>query len=203
MTYPMGTKLTDLETGAVFTVSDSNTLHTYYVSSKGQSGYVNTQKITDIFYVTVPDAPEQTTSAGASLVIYPPGTKLTDKRTGAIFFVIAYSEQETKYKGAYGEGVIDTPEVPHRFVIDWGPEALESAMDVQIGGDHYKKFGVYQPWEVLRRWLTPEEFRGYMKGTALSYLAREHDKGGLEDIKKASHTLQGLIEILEGIHGRS
>lgn len=70
-----------------------------------------------------------------------------------------------------------------------------SALDVQEGGDHYKKLGDYQPWEVLKRWLTPEEFRGYMKGTAIAYLARERDKGGMLDIRKAAHTLQGLAEM--------
>lgn len=70
-----------------------------------------------------------------------------------------------------------------------------SALDIQEGGDHYKKLGDYQPWEVLKRWLTPEEFRGYMKGTAIAYLARERDKGGMLDIRKAAHTLQGLAEM--------
>ena len=88
-----------------------------------------------------------------------------------------------------------------QFEVDGSPlpnvaEAL-SALDVQEGGDHYKKLGAYQPWEVLRRWLTPEEFRGYMKGTAIAYLAREQDKGGMLDIRKAGHTLQGLVELLE------
>lgn len=77
-------------------------------------------------------------------------------------------------------------------------EPTSSAMDTQVGGDHYKKLGDYQPWEVLQRWLTPEEFHGYMKGSAIAYLAREKDKGGLADIKKAAHTLQALIEIEEG-----
>jgi hypothetical protein len=71
----------------------------------------------------------------------------------------------------------------------------KSALDTQVGGDHYKKLGAYQPWEVLRAWLTPEEFRGYMKGTAIAYLAREKDKGGMQDIDKAAHTLQGLSEM--------
>ena len=73
--------------------------------------------------------------------------------------------------------------------------AAGSALDVQEGGDHYKTMGAYQPWEVLRHWLTPEEFKGYMKGTAVAYLAREMQKGGMLDIRKAAHTLQGLVEI--------
>ena len=68
----------------------------------------------------------------------------------------------------------------------------------QVGGDHYKKLGDYQPWEVLRRWLTPEEFRGFLKGSAIKYLARERDKGGLQDIKKAAHFLEYLVELEDG-----
>lgn len=75
------------------------------------------------------------------------------------------------------------------------PQVPPSALDTQVGGDHYKKLGDYQPWEVLRHWLTPEEFRGYMKGTAIAYLARERDKGGMQDIAKAAHTLTGLTEL--------
>lgn len=76
-----------------------------------------------------------------------------------------------------------------------------SALDTQVGGDHYSKLGAYQPWEVLQRWLTPEEFRGYMKGTAIAYLARERYKGGDTDIQKALHTLQGLAELTGDNHG--
>ena len=76
-------------------------------------------------------------------------------------------------------------------------EIGDSALDQQHGGDHYKKLGDYQPWEVLRHWLTPEEFRGYMKGEAITYLARERSKGGTLDINKAAHTLKALLE-LEG-----
>ena len=70
-----------------------------------------------------------------------------------------------------------------------------SSLNTQHGGDHYKKLGDYQPWLVLKNWLTPEEFRGYMKGTAIAYLAREKDKGGNLDIEKAIHTLQALLEL--------
>lgn len=73
---------------------------------------------------------------------------------------------------------------------------VQSALDTQIGGDHYKTMGEFQPWSVLQAWLTPEEFRGYMKGTAIAYLARERQKGGDQDVSKATHTLQGLIELL-------
>lgn len=73
-----------------------------------------------------------------------------------------------------------------------------SALDTQEGGDHYKMLGDYQPWQVLEKWLTPEELRGFAKGTAVAYLAREQQKGGRLDIKKAVHTLQIYLELTEG-----
>ncbi len=66
----------------------------------------------------------------------------------------------------------------------------------QIAGDHYLRLQNMQPWEVLQHWLTKEEYRGYMKGTVLAYLAREKYKGGDVDILKANHTLCKLVETL-------
>ena len=130
-------------------------------------------------------------------MIYKSGTKITCRETGADFFVAQSDAMLTRYIGQTGKGECKTERLSAEFVIDGEPlpEAL-SVLNIQEGGDHYKKLGDYQPWEVLRRWLTPEEFRGYMKGTAIAYLAREQDKGGMLDIKKATHTLQGLTELL-------
>ena len=133
-------------------------------------------------------------------VQYKTGTKLTDRESGAVFVVSGTDATETYYQGASGRGSVKTSEVATIFEVDGAPlpnvaETL-SALDTQVGGDHYKKLGAYQPWEVLHHWLTPEEFRGYMKGTAIAYLARERDKGGMVDISKAGHTLEGLVELL-------
>lgn len=73
---------------------------------------------------------------------------------------------------------------------------MSKANETQIGGDHYKKHGIYQPWDVLTAWLTPEEYRGWQKGTAIVYLARERDKNGDQDIAKAGHHIQKLVEVL-------
>lgn len=70
-----------------------------------------------------------------------------------------------------------------------------SANDRQVGGEHYKNMAV-QPWDALKAWLTPDEFRGFMKGTVIVYLAREREKGGNVDIGKAYHTLEKLLEEL-------
>ena len=70
----------------------------------------------------------------------------------------------------------------------------KKASDTQVGGNHYHAMGDFQPWDVLAHWLTPEEYRGYQKGVAIAYLAREKAKGGDQDIKKAIHHLQRLVE---------
>lgn len=73
-----------------------------------------------------------------------------------------------------------------------GPEP-KKANDFQVGGDHYRSMEL-QPWDALSAWLTPEEFRGYQKGVAIVYLARERRKGGTVDVKKAMQHLMKLAE---------
>jgi hypothetical protein len=73
---------------------------------------------------------------------------------------------------------------------------MTKASETQVGGDHYRAMGAFQPWDVLKHWLTPEEYRGYQKGVAIAYLARERQKGGDQDIAKAAHHLQKLVEVL-------
>lgn len=70
---------------------------------------------------------------------------------------------------------------------------LKKANELQVGGEHYRSMAV-QPWDALSAWLTPEEFRGYQKGVAIAYLARERKKGGTQDIEKAMHHLMKLVE---------
>jgi hypothetical protein len=83
----------------------------------------------------------------------------------------------------------------------WEPGAhykKRNPLDEQHGGDHYAKLGEYQPYCVLQKWMTPEELKGFAKGSAIAYLAREQDKGGREDIKKAVHHLQIYLELTQG-----
>jgi Protein of unknwon function (DUF3310) len=70
------------------------------------------------------------------------------------------------------------------------PYQFERANSKQISGDHYKKYGDLQPWDVVYKWNL-----GYYDGTALKYIARWRDKGGIDDLKKAIHFLEKLIEL--------
>lgn len=74
----------------------------------------------------------------------------------------------------------------------------ESELNKQIGGDHYKRLGEYQPWIVFAKWMTPDELKGAMKKDVISYLQREDRKGGREDIEKAYHTLGIYLELTKG-----
>lgn len=69
------------------------------------------------------------------------------------------------------------------------------ADDLQIGGDHYKNMGI-QPWKAMESWMSPEEFRGFLKGNSIKYLARCNAKGGVEDVKKARHYIDKLVEVM-------
>lgn len=66
---------------------------------------------------------------------------------------------------------------------------------IQIGGRHYISKAV-QPWTAMQSWMTPEQFRGFLLGNAIKYLARCDDKGGVVDLRKARHYLDKLISIV-------
>lgn len=67
----------------------------------------------------------------------------------------------------------------------------------QIGGEHYTSKRI-QPWAAMDAWMTQEEFKGFLRGNAIKYLARCNDKGGLEDVLKARHYINKLIEVMNG-----
>lgn len=68
-----------------------------------------------------------------------------------------------------------------------------SADDYMVGGDHYKRLEI-EPWAAMEAWSTVHEFLGFLKNSAIGYLARANLKGDLEDIQKAKHCLEKYIE---------
>lgn len=72
-----------------------------------------------------------------------------------------------------------------------------SANSTQIGGEHYTSKAV-QPWEAMEAWMTYEQFAGFLRGNAIKYLARCDDKGGVDDLRKARHYIDKLIEFKDG-----
>jgi hypothetical protein len=71
---------------------------------------------------------------------------------------------------------------------------MSSASKVQIGGSHYVDMTV-MPWDAMQCWMSTEAFAGFLRGNAIKYLARCDKKGGVEDLRKARHYLDKLIEL--------
>lgn len=69
-----------------------------------------------------------------------------------------------------------------------------SANQTQIGGTHYASKKI-QPWDAMEAWMTRAEFAGFLRGNAIKYLARCNDKGGVQDLLKARHYIDKLIEL--------
>lgn len=59
----------------------------------------------------------------------------------------------------------------------------------QVGGDHYTKLAI-QPYEYAHK-----NKLGYLEANVVKYVTRHQDKNGKEDLLKAIHSLQVLIEL--------
>lgn len=64
-----------------------------------------------------------------------------------------------------------------------------SANDKQVGGNHYAA-GV-QHWDFATHFFG----QGYLQGQVTKYLCRWRKKNGVQDLEKAQHFLQKLIEV--------
>lgn len=67
----------------------------------------------------------------------------------------------------------------------------KNPLDRQPGGDHYKSRGA-QPIEYI---LANE--LGFCEGNVIKYVTRYKDKNGLEDLEKAKHYIEFLIDKLK------
>lgn len=65
-------------------------------------------------------------------------------------------------------------------------------LDVQVGGGHYKALPI-QPVE-----YNMKNSLNYCQGSVVKYITRYKEKGGIEDLKKAKHFIDLLIELEYG-----
>lgn len=65
---------------------------------------------------------------------------------------------------------------------------MSSAKDKQVGGDHYK-INRIQPIDYIMK-----NELGFCEGNVVKYVTRWKDKGGVDDLLKAKHYLEFLIE---------
>lgn len=69
------------------------------------------------------------------------------------------------------------------------------ANDKQHGGTHYKSLAI-EPWDYIEANQIP-----FLEGSAIKYLTRWREKGGIADLKKAIHFIEKRIELEEAQQG--
>jgi hypothetical protein len=82
-------------------------------------------------------------------------------------------------------GSCDYPKWPSKQELD---NLKQQEKPKQIGGDHYETMAI-QPWEVIRRGDLD-----FWEGNVIKYVMRYRAKNGLEDLEKARHYLDYLID---------
>ncbi len=106
-----------------------------------------------------------------------------------------YAERHIPKGWRYGqkqgatEDVSPAPDLrcgPVRFVAD---QPSISAFDRQVGGTHYSDMAIQPALYVYLNDI------GAREGEAIGYLSRWRQKGGLEDLRKAIHNIELLIEL--------
>lgn len=65
-------------------------------------------------------------------------------------------------------------------------------LDVQVGGDHYKKYKI-QPLEYAHA-----NELDFFQGNIVKYITRFRDKGGVKDLEKIKHIVDVLIKLEYG-----
>ena len=69
-----------------------------------------------------------------------------------------------------------------------------TAKDIQVNGDHYKNYDI-QPIEFFHANRVQK-----VEGDIIQYVLRHRDKNGADDLLKARHTIDLLLELEYG-HG--
>ncbi len=91
------------------------------------------------------------------------------------------------------EKILD-PRSKHPLMVPTPVVTIDALMplpanEVQVGGEHYKKSAI-QPWDYI-----VSNDLGYLEGNVVKYVSRWKDKGGRQDLEKAKHYLDKLLEV--------
>ena len=105
------------------------------------------------------------------------------------------SDESTEdcYHFLIAEGLIGKPEQPEiNFVKTERNDEVEPTNDAVQHPSHYTHGGI-ECIEAIRASMTADGFCDYCKGNIIKYIWRWRDKGGVEDLRKASVYLDWLI----------
>jgi hypothetical protein len=103
----------------------------------------------------------------------------------------AEAERQSQTTG----GHMDTDRVITNGGMSANPEFLNEcreeeteASSRQVGGSHYKNYAIEPSYYILKNNI------GWLEGNAIKYLTRWKDKGGRQDLEKAKHYVELLLE---------
>ena len=66
---------------------------------------------------------------------------------------------------------------------------MTNALDVQVGGGHYKDLAI-QPVEYIHK-----NSLSYLEGNVVKYITRHKSKNGEQDVRKAIHYCQLILKM--------
>ena len=106
---------------------------------------------------------------------------------------LSYESTEDCYWFLVNEGLIGKPEQSEiNFVKAERNDEVEPTNDAVQHPSHYTQGGI-ECIEAIRASMTADGFCDYCKGNIIKYIWRWRDKGGVEDLRKASVYLNWLI----------
>jgi len=82
--------------------------------------------------------------------------------------------------------------------ISLGILPADDTLDDPVNHPSHYTQGTVECIDAIESSMTPEEFRGYLKGCQMKYIWRYQHKGGVEDLKKARWYLDRLIKFWGG-----
>ena len=103
--------------------------------------------------------------------------------------VQAAEKTKAKLEAASKQAIMTTKEAMKKM-------GLETSDDPVNHPAHYTQGGI-ECIAAIEASMTPEEFRGYLKGCQMKYMWRYQLKGGVEDLRKARWYLDRLIKKVE------
>ena len=109
------------------------------------------------------------------------------------WIVVSDESTEDCYHLLIAEGLIGKPEQPEiNFVKVEHNDEIEPTNDAVQHPSHYTQGGI-ECIDAIRASMTADGFCDYCKGNIIKYIWRWRDKGGVEDLRKASVYLNWLI----------
>ena len=67
--------------------------------------------------------------------------------------------------------------------------------DVVNHPEHDNSGTPYECIKVLKKWMSKEQYVGFLKGNIIKYLCRSEKKNGTEDLRKARWYMNKLVEV--------